>query len=570
MKFFNNLKFSVKLFFVLITVSTLVIILSTYNLQGLGRLRNESRLLYEDNITGALSSADIVINVLEIESTLNEMLRYENVEDVKAKWEEVEKLRKESDEYYETYEASISREENRAEYEEFKKSIPAGSESLNKFRDLITSGNIEGAKKYLPTVIESIDPYISEAKDLNESDKQWAKERYESNTIIFNNTIKMTIIISIIIIIAITVFIFLIIQFINKRLNKTSEFANRLAEYDFSQPLDIESEDEFGITASYLNKARENICGLIEDLVEASKAVNASSEDVLSAVDKINEKFEQITKKSTEISYIVQENGALAEEISASSAEIDDTTRLLAEKATDGKENSNNIKQRANVAKVNSENGFNETNDLYEKVQKNIVLAIEKGKVVEEIKKMTETIESISEQTNLLALNAAIEAARAGEQGRGFAVVAEEVRNLAEQSSEQVNNVKNTIEEVQLAFKDLSDNANELVSFMDNTVKGEFEKFVGVSEQYESDSEFVNEMSEDLASMSERISISINQVSDAIHNLAEVSQTSLDNILQIEGDINGSNKVLTDILVTAQSQVETSKNLNNIISLFKI
>ena len=62
---------------------------------------------------------------------------------------------------------------------------------------------------------------------------------------------------------------------------------------------------------------------------------------------------------------------------------------------------------------------------------------------------MADTIGSIAEQTNLLALNAAIEAARAGEQGKGFAVVAEEVRKLAEQSSQAVLSIQDTIVKVQ-------------------------------------------------------------------------------------------------------------------------
>lgn len=72
--------------------------------------------------------------------------------------------------------------------------------------------------------------------------------------------------------------------------------------------------------------------------------------------------------------------------------------------------------------------------------------------VLEEIKKTDDILRFVSEvadNSNLLGLNAAIEAARAGEQGRGFAVVAEEIRKMAVNSSQSVNDIKTILQKIQ-------------------------------------------------------------------------------------------------------------------------
>ena len=355
-----------------------------------------------------------------------------------------------------------------------------------------------------------------------------------------------------------------------KVLFKIKDLATRLSNYDFSEDLILKRRDEYGQTAETLNIAQRNVRELVNNIIEKTNDIDFSSKNLAISTKEISHGLNSVSEATREISTGVQENSALSEEISASVEEVDSSLIILAAKATEGTNNSINIKERADTVGKNSERAISSIKNVYIEKEKMIIDAIEKGKVVNDIAIMANSISEIAEQINLLSLNAAIEAARAGEQGKGFAVVAEEVRRLADQSSEAVKSVQGVIVNVQKSFEDLSTSSKDLLEFMDKEVNTQFEGFSQIGIQYYEDADFVNNMSSELAAMSEEISATINQVSDAVQHMADMSQKSSESTEDIEKSLSSSSSSLEEISETAEKQSELSNELSVLVKRFNI
>ncbi len=183
---------------------------------------------------------------------------------------------------------------------------------------------------------------------------------------------------------------------------------------------------------------------------------------------------------------------------------------------------------------------------------------------------MADSIASISEQTNLLALNAAIEAARAGDHGKGFSVVADEVRKLAEQSSEAVVSIKNFVIQVQEAFANLSLNSKDILEFIENNVKPNYQLLIEAGEFYEIDAEFISKFSEEISKKSEIISQSIQQVSLVTETVSVVAEDSAADSQEIKGSVNNTTSSMAEVAKSAEDQAVLAQNLLELIQNFKL
>ncbi len=353
-------------------------------------------------------------------------------------------------------------------------------------------------------------------------------------------------------------------------INKIKAFAIRLSLYDFSEEVIINGKSEFGQTGIALNTAQQNIKQLVQEIMTNSLDMSSSSKELLATVQEIKSRMEIIDHSTEEIDKNTQEASATSEEITASVEEVNSSMEELSSKAMEGSSNAAKIKIKANEVRVAAKNALVGSKSIYEEKEKNILKAIEDGKVVDEIKVMADGIASIAAQTNLLALNAAIEAARAGEQGKGFAVVAEEVRKLAEQSARTVNTIQGTIAKVQESFSNLSENSNDILKFIIENIEPVLEQYAASAKQYGEDGEFVSSMSEEIAAMSEEVEATVNQVSEAVETLAENSQLSASRTGDIKVSIDETTKAIEGVSLTSQNQAALAQKLNELVKKFKI
>ena len=569
----KNVRVRIKLIGAFLIVAVLIGIVGGVGIISLKNVGENAKRMYEQNLMNVYELTDMKQNLTQIKSNISDLLNSKDEKEasIKTKLEqEIQDNKDENDKYVTELQKSIDGDDEKKIFEEFNNQLIQYRTLRENVVKLIDAGNYTGASQQyieIPKVTDELFKNLDQLIELN------LKESSEANDNIVAIYLKSTTIMTTLSIIGLILAIgigLILSRDINTPLQVINLFGEKLANYDLSHEFKVTRGDEFGKVGASLFKAQDNIKELVKTIIENSQSMSVSSEELSATVQEISSKAISVDEAINNIASNMQDASAGTEEISASMQEVDSSINVLSQKAMDGSSNANSAKKRAVEVKNNSQKALNQAKKISDEKQQRMTNVIEEGKVVGNIKVMADTIADIAEQTNLLALNAAIEAARAGEMGKGFAVVAEEVRTLAEQSADAVKNIQETIIKVQNAFKNSIDTGSDILGFINGDVNAQFEAYEKTGNQYYDDSDFVTNMSEEIAAMSEEITATVGQVSEGIQNMAQATQKSSEHADVIKESMNETTQGLEQVALTAQSQAELAQKLNEIVQKFKI
>ena len=363
---------------------------------------------------------------------------------------------------------------------------------------------------------------------------------------------------------------YLIINFsIVKPIRKLESSMAKAGNGDLTEPVHIKTKDEIEELAHSYNQMLENqketlmsiskisqtMTSSAEELTASSEEVNASSEEVSQNID---EMMQNIVAEEQMMKSVETEMNKLNDSIDVSSGLTNESQEVCVSALTVAEEGRSGVQSSV----VSMSDISTSTTEVIESF----------GELNVQAKKVTgisETIKGIAEQINLLALNASIEAARAGEAGRGFTVVAEEVRKLAEQTTQESENVHKVLSEITLLINKANQNVNTTKAHVDEgeeTIRSLDGKFMNIIETFDTLNQYVTDLekiSKDQVGFSEDIKVSVE--ASANHSVQNSTMAQ-----EISASAEEQAAITETLSGAAEESAETAMTLNELIQKFKL
>ena len=570
MKFLRNLSISKKLLIIIIASALGLCSIGTLGISYINEMAKGSNVMYKDNLLHLNKIMQIRVNARASDAYTLEALVTKNPErtkelnnEISSAWEEIDSI------IAEIEKTDLTKEEINLN-EQYKQRAQELANNRDKVMELAASnkneeayslymGAVEENRAAVNDILKEMQKYNLEHADLINNDNNDKKQE----VLVFVAGIAI-----VVLLILVTLSI-IITRMIVRPIKEVKGLLIEAENGDFTGKGNYESKDEIGeLTASYNN--------MTNSLQAVFITVQDSSQQVASASEQLSASAEQNSNASEHITLTVQE---LASGSDKQLDTVENSFRVMKDITNHTKTISKHTEEitkdalQASTLSTEGNKAIQKVNEQMNSIYENVnSLSKAVGNLdarSNEISQITNVITGISAQTNLLALNAAIEAARAGEHGKGFAVVADEVRKLAEESTNSTEQISNLIQLIQndtnLTLKTMEKAAEEVQSGLNvvNVAGSSFEKIEkavnGVVSQIEDISDSLKKLSNGTIS-----------VNDSIENVSNVAQETSAITQNISAATQEQLASMEEITSSSMALAKLADDLQVIINQFKI
>jgi methyl-accepting chemotaxis protein len=540
-----NLKMGKKLFLAPLAVIVFLLIFGAISYYGLINQKIAINDIYANRFGAYKSSANMIIDLANVHANVYKVISWGNANyDAKK----IESLGKEQVAVVEKTIQNVKTQlASKTLSQEEKKIYQSTLEQLEEYKKPVegvidlAGADLNSATMFMGTADDKFQILNKNLGNLLAMENKLSEGQYNFAM----GSFQKVLIISIGVLAAAVIFSLLISFFMTKLIiapiQKTIEVIEDVSKGDLTKRVDVVSHDEIGEMSNHFN-------AFVEKLHQAIVHVARSSNDVSSAANTLDSAAEQMAAGVEQAAAQVNSVATASEEMSTTSSEIAQNCVMAAKSS-----------EKANGAAIEGEKIIQETVDVMkrinERVKESARIIKSLGTRSDQIGEVVGLINDVADQTNLLALNAAIEAARAGEHGRGFAVVADEVRKLAERTTEATKEIGDTIAAMQTETKNA-------VSSMEDGVK---EVEVG-SVEAEKSGDALN----DILKQINAATVEINQIAVASEQQTATTNEIASNIQQISEVMHDTSKRIQDNASAASQLAGLSKDLQKLVGQFTV